>query len=242
MVGRLLTSGAVAAVLWLLAPEAVNAAPALSVPPTAETDASALLQPVRDFRASGPFIRQGGGGGGGFRGGPPMGGGGGGFRNGPSMGGGGGAFRSGGGSFRAEGFRPRSNGGFVFRDGGGRDFSPRPRSRDFGGGFDRPGNRGRGFVTGPGRGEGRPWIGRPGRPWAGHPGRPPSAGHPGRPHGGKHRHRRHRYARGFYWGPSYDYYYPGYYYGDVEDCRWLREQALSTASLYWWNRYREYCE
>jgi hypothetical protein len=49
-----------------------------------------------------------------------------------------------------------------------------------------------------------------------------------------HRHHRHRFVGvplGLYAG--YGYY--GSYYGD--GCEWLRQQALYSGSIYWWDRY-----
>ena len=60
-------------------------------------------------------------------------------------------------------------------------------------------------------------------------------------HGGQrhahrhHRHHRHRFVGvplGLYAG--YGYYN---YYNTYDGCEWLRQQAIYTGSIYWWDRY-----
>lgn len=110
------------------------------------------------------------------------------------------------------------------RSGGGRGFAG-PRSGGGGRGFAGP-RRGGQHFSGPRRPGPRPGVrpGRPGHVGPGRPGRPP-----------KFRPRPPYYGGGFY--APYGYYsYYGFNTG-FDECRWLRQRALTTRSSYWWDRY-----
>jgi hypothetical protein len=246
MLRRLVITASVAGACAVCAPASYHRADAAVFSANAPQTPASLVELVRDGR---------GGGGGGMRiGGGGRSGGGGSAFGGRSFGGGSGSpmFRSGG------GFGGRS-GGPVFRGNSLRsgNFGAMPSlrsgmgSRRFNGGnigsFE---GRPRGpIVVGPGYsrrsiggGDGyRRRIGDRGIIVGGdnvrRPGKHAWGGDWGGKHHGKRHHRRHRGSRVF-WAAGW----PLYYYNDYAytyTCEELREQALETASLYWWKRYQE---
>lgn len=155
------------------------------------------------------LVRQGGGGKGGGGGGGGFSGGGGG--GGKAMGGGGprgGGIARGGGGRPSLGAGPRGGGQAYRGRGGGREFSGRSGGREFSGrNFDRNWNRG-------------------GRDYRG--------GRYAHRNDGKYDRRNYGYRNRYVYGAPFLGYGAYAYAGD---CYWLRQQALTTGSAYWWDRY-----